>query len=134
MGLGNDQKPGVSAFDQQSVIHAKPDPLSTDYLTVKDGRSVVQIPYNEIILLEAMDDYVKIFTINRFVMTLCSLSRLEKQLPRGVFTRISRSYIVRHQAIRRIDTQQVELVNGRHLNISRTKYKQNVQTLVQLLL
>lgn len=105
-----------------------------EMLTVKDGRSLVQIPYNEIILLEAMDDYVKIVTVNRFVMTLCSLSRLEKLLPRGIFSRISRSHIVRHQAVRRINNQGVELMNGRQLTISRTKYRQNVQALVQLLL
>lgn len=117
-----------------SAIKPTSNPTSTESLTVKDGRSIVQIPYNEIILFEAMDDYVKIIMVNRFVMTLCSLSRLEKLLPRSMFSRISRSHIVRHQAVRRIDHQSVELMNGRLLNISRTKYRQNVQTLVQLLL
>ena len=132
-GLCDHVKPILSLPDQLVETAPKTEKLADTYLTVKDGRSVVRLPYGDIILLEAMDDYVKIFTDKGYTMTLCSLSQLEKRLPVGLFTRINRSFIVRHQAVRRINSQQVELVNGRHLNIGRTKFRQNVQTLVQLL-
>ena len=108
--------------------------LPTDVLTVKDGRAIVHVPFQDIILCESMDDYVKIVTASRFIMTLCSLGQIEQRLPNEMFTRVSRSCILRNKAIRRIDTNSVELSNGRQLVLSRTKYRNNVRALVQLFL
>ncbi len=68
--------------------------IEQEMITIKQGHDKIRIPLNEIIYLEALNDYTKLFTADRSYITIGALSRLLEQLPAQHFCRIHRSYAV----------------------------------------
>ncbi len=72
-----------------------------DFLFVKEGTSTVRINLNEVLYMEGLKDYIKIFTKEKTVLTLMPLKMMEGKLPSDKFVRVHRSYIV---SISKIDS------------------------------
>ena len=80
-------------------------------LTVRNGDSIVQLTTNDIVWIEAANQYVRIHTKSR-VFTVCeSLSRYSKRISDPEFFRIHRSALVNGRAVERVMKQR----NGTHL-------------------
>lgn len=79
------------------------------YLVVKSDYKLIQIPLNEILFIEGLKDYVKIYLAqdHRSVMTLMGLRMLEQYLPPSMFMRVHRSYMVNLTRIRVIERNRV---------------------------
>lgn len=75
---------------------------AADYLTVRSDYRQVRIPVADILYIEGLKDYVKIFVTDRDrpVLTQMSMKAAEAQLPADRFMRVHRSYIV---ALRHIE-------------------------------
>lgn len=89
-------------------------------ILVKQEYNNVSIPLAEIIYIEAMEGYVKIFRENG----VCTVSRMilknvGSQLPERDFIRVHRSFIVQKSKVRSFNKREVELNNGRILPIGR---------------
>lgn len=71
-------------------------------LYVRSEYSLVKIPFQEILFLETMDDYIKIHCVNKpTVLTLSSMSKIMEKLPEVEFIRVHRSFVV---ALKKIDS------------------------------
>jgi len=70
--------------------------VEDEYLFVKVEYQLVRIALNDILYLESLKDYVKVFLQNseKAILTLGSLKVLEEKLPATRFLRVHRSYIV----------------------------------------
>lgn len=68
-------------------------------LYVRENRKMVKIMLEDIIYIESLRDYVRIFTITGPVITKYSMAAMEAMLPGHAFMRVHRSFIV---AIKRI--------------------------------
>ena len=90
-----------------AVVNSRP--AAPPFLFVKEGHSLQRVLFEEIYYIEGMKDYIKIILRNRVIITYLRLSRMEDQLPAARFTRIQKSYLVRHDAIRAISGNEVEL-------------------------
>jgi len=71
-----------------------------EFVFVKDNGVLRKIPIDEIFYLEAMGDYVKVFTSQKFHIVHATLKSIEEKLPSKKFMRVHRSYIV---SINKID-------------------------------
>lgn len=71
-----------------------------DFVFIKDSGVLKKITIDDILYLEAMGDYVKLHTGQRFHVIHSTLKALEEKLP-GKFMRVHRSYIV---ALNKIDS------------------------------
>jgi len=71
-----------------------------EFVFVKDSGVLKRITIDDILYLEAMGDYVKIFTPQKFHIVHATLKSIEEKLPDSKFMRVHRSYIV---AINKID-------------------------------
>ncbi|MFC0182098.1 DNA-binding response regulator, LytR/AlgR family [Pseudarcicella hirudinis] len=71
-------------------------------LSVKEGYNHIRILQNDIVYLEAMQDYTKIVTSAKNYMTLTPLSGFMERLPASRFVRIHRSYAVSLSKVREI--------------------------------
>lgn len=87
--------------------------MSNDYLIVKSEYKLVQIPVKDILYVEGLKDYVKIYTDNgaRSVMTLMSMKLLDRYLPASQFLRVHRSYIVNTTKIKVIERNRIVFGN-----------------------
>lgn len=71
-----------------------------DNITVKVEYQNVKLPLSSIIYIEAMDNYVKINTINsRTTLSQMSMKAIEELLPSDTFFRVHKSFIVARSAI-----------------------------------
>ena len=71
-----------------------------EFLFIKDSGILKKVSADEIQYFEAMGDYVKIFTPQKFHIVHSTLKSIEEKLPPLKFMRIHRSYIV---ALNKID-------------------------------
>jgi len=70
------------------------------FVFVKDNGILKRISIDDIFFLEAMGDYVKVHTPQKFHVVHATLKSIEEKLPASKFLRVHRSYIV---AINKID-------------------------------
>lgn len=90
-----------------------PTATRNDYIIVKSEYKLVQIPVNDIIFIEGVRDYVKIYIeSDSSVLTLMNIKSLDQALPRDMFMRVHRSYIVNTSKIRVIERNRI--VFGKH--------------------
>lgn len=99
-----------------------------EYMYVKSEYKLIQISLKDILYIEGLKDYVKIYveTEARPIMSLMSLKSLEERLPTSCFLRVHRSYIVQKSKIRLIDRGRI--VFGKEYIPISDSYKQDLQT------
>ncbi|SDL12130.1 DNA-binding response regulator, LytR/AlgR family [Catalinimonas alkaloidigena] len=84
--------------------------LAPDALFVKADYKLVRIPFQDIICIEGLKDYVKIHTPEpRPILSLLSLRSLEEKLPDDRFMRVHRSFIVALDRIETINKNQIAI-------------------------
>jgi len=89
-----------------------------DYFFVKCEGKYERIMYDDVLYVEAMQNYVVIHTANRKLITYHTLSGLEEQLPKDRFLKIHKSYIAAVSKISVIDGNDV-IINQERIPISR---------------
>lgn len=99
-------------------------------LAIKDGKTLVNVACQDIILVEAMSDYVKITLPDRVLVSHQKVSTLEKMLPTPLFIRVNRSYIVNTAKIRQTDGQQIEMQSGQRVPVG-TTYRSVVNNIIR---
>lgn len=68
---------------------------NSNFLYVRSEYALIKIPFQEILYLETLDDYIKIhLTGKKPILTLMSMKKMLERLPQREFIRIHRSYIV----------------------------------------
>jgi DNA-binding LytR/AlgR family response regulator len=71
------------------------------FLFIRDSNIVRRLRIDEILYAEAMGDYVKLYTIDKFYSVHSSLKEVESKLPDSKFLRVHRSFIIQ---VGKIDT------------------------------
>lgn len=70
-----------------------------EFVFVKDNGVLKKLNVEDILYLEAMGDYVKVHTAQKFHVLHSTLKSIEEKLPPAKFIRVHRSYIVALQKI-----------------------------------
>ena len=80
---------------QQTVSVSKPE-KKQEFFFVKSEYKQIKINFSEILYIEGLKDYVKIYLKDnpKPILTLMSLKKLEEELPSNNFMRIHRSFII----------------------------------------
>ena len=90
-----------------------PAPGSTEdtkgYFFVKNGNITQKINFDDILFVEGMKDYLRIWTTKERVMTLLSFKKLEEALPSKGFKRIHKSYLISLDKIDAIERNHVKI-------------------------
>ncbi|MFV5684878.1 LytR/AlgR family response regulator transcription factor [Flavobacterium sp. GB2R13] len=81
------------------------------YIYLKFEYQLVRIAVDDIIYIESMKDYVKVFRLSedRPLLSLTSMKSLEEKLPENKFMRIHRSYIVSLDKIKSATKNSVQI-------------------------
>lgn len=88
-----------------------------EFIFIRDSNIVRRLKIEDILFAEAMGDYVKLYTAQKFFAIHTTLKTVEERLPLTKFIRVHRSYIV---AIARIDTIQdgALVINGKPVPVA----------------
>lgn len=80
-------------------------------IVVKQEYNNVVIPVDDIIYIEAMENYTKIYrrSSGSYVLSRTSMKSIFNMLPKGLFIRVHKSYIVAKKAILSYSSNQIQL-------------------------
>lgn len=79
-----------------------------EFVFIRDNGVLKKINADDILYLEAMGDYVRVYTSQRFHIVHATLKSIEEKLPASKFMRVHRSYIV---ALNKIDFIEEGVIN-----------------------
>jgi len=102
-------------------------PAQHERIVVKTGTKVKIIPVQDVIYLQADDDYVSVFTAEGSYLKNKTMNFFEQMLDPRYFVRVHRSYIIAIQQITRIDPYEKDshlaiLKSGAKIPVSKTGY------------
>lgn len=93
------------------------------FLVVKEDSNIIKIKIKDILFVEAMQNYVRIFVIKGSHLILMTLKELSRQLPENDFIQVHRSYIVQLKKVERIEREELILKEHRVPISKRSKTK-----------
>ena len=79
------------------------------FLYLRVDRKMVKVLFNDILYIEGLRDYIRIFTTSKIIITKHLLATLQEMLPSDAFLRIHRSYIVSISKIDSYNTDTIEI-------------------------
>ena len=85
------------------IEDTKPQIKVADTLFVKDKSQLVRVKLDQILWVEAMDNYSKVITKEKKILVSMFLKELYEKLPHDKFLRIHRSYVVALDKIDKIE-------------------------------
>lgn len=95
-----------------------------EYLFVKDKKNWLKVNYNQLIYIEASDNYSTLFLENDQLVITKNLKHFEEILPGSIFIRVNRSVIVNSKFISGFETKNLFL--GEKKLVVTDNYKTNV--------
>jgi DNA-binding LytR/AlgR family response regulator len=100
----------IKVKNQFEIIDNKPSGITTDdFIIVKTDYKLQQIALNDIVYIEGLKDYIKIFRqdIEKPVMSLMPMKIIEEKLPADSFMRVHRSFIVNLNKIQTVERSKI---------------------------
>ena len=93
----------------RQAYQAQHETSKLDYIFVKSDYKMVRIRLSDILYVEGLKQYLKIFTTEKMIITLDSFHHLESLLPAEHFVRIHKSFLVAVAQITALKTNTVEI-------------------------
>ena len=119
-------KAANKAHEFFTLKNAAPSTTLSEYLFVNSEYNLVKINIRDIIYIEGLKDYIKIFIANatRPIITRLSMKSIEEKLPPDRFVRVHKSFIIAIDKIISIRKGKIS-INNVHVPISE-HYKENL--------
>jgi DNA-binding LytR/AlgR family response regulator len=109
---------------------APPTNAEPDYFFIKSDSKLVKIFYDEILYIEALQNYVAVHTTTKKYITYLTFRSIEAHLPASRFIRTHKSYIVSAAKVESIEGNDIR-ISQHHIPISRTERDSVLQQLLQ---
>ncbi|PZR21312.1 MAG: DNA-binding response regulator, partial [Azospira oryzae] len=79
------------------------------FLSVKADGKIYRIPFNEILFIEGLKEYVKIVTQQKTYITLETFKNLESVLPSPAFLRVHKSFMIAKDKVQALNGGMLEI-------------------------
>lgn len=99
-----------------------------NFIFVKTENRLEKVNLRDIIFIEGMRDYRKIYTVNKRIMTLQTFTEFEKQISPKIVCRVHKSYMISIDKIESIERDNIK-IGDKLIPISDT-YKQKFYSLI----
>lgn len=106
---------------------ARKNPEENQRIVIKDGQEILILPIQDVLCIEAYDDYVKVHTANKYYLKKQTMSYYEDALAAHDLLRVHRSFLLNLQHLTRLESfeknsYQATLSNGMKVPVSRSNY------------
>ncbi|MDR1273888.1 MAG: LytTR family DNA-binding domain-containing protein [Odoribacteraceae bacterium] len=116
-------------FKSQVLLKKNKEDASTDDMYVRQGDSFKRIAWEDILYVEGMQNYLKLYFKDETLVIHQTMSSLEEILPKDAFFRIHRSFLVNISRIDTITGGRI-FIHGKELPVSRPKKEELLKTVV----
>ncbi len=106
-------------FDLLEASRGKSESPQEDYVFFKADYKIIKVNVSDIVYVESMSEYLKIYVSGETApkLVLLSMAKLLEKLPENRFVRVHRSYVVNLAHIREVSRGVVETDNGKIIPI-----------------
>lgn len=112
---------------KQTIDEVKTEP---GYFFIKSESKLVKIKYDDILFIEALQNYVSIQTTSKKYISYLTFKSIQESLPADQFIRIHKSFIVGMSKIESIEGNEIKI--GPHsLPISRTSKEEVMERILK---
>jgi DNA-binding LytR/AlgR family response regulator len=109
--------------------HRQPAASASDYIFIKADNKLVKLAYDDIIFVEALQNYVAIHTDKKFISYL-TFKSMEESLPADRFIKVHKSYLVAIDKITSIEGNEI-IAGTHHIPISRNLKEEVMERLLK---
>jgi len=81
--------------------------VADDFFFVKADRKIFKVYFNNILFIQGLKDYVVMHSENQKVITAMNIKTIYDQLPKDMFVRVSKSYVINVKYIDSVDNNTV---------------------------
>lgn len=99
------------SFTKTETAAANEEKKNDSFVYFRADRKMVKVMLQDILYIESMKDYIKVFTTGGMIITKQSISSVEAMLPEKEFIRSHRSYIVAARHIKSFTSELIEIHN-----------------------
>ncbi|SFD45807.1 LytR/AlgR family response regulator transcription factor [Flavobacterium phragmitis] len=103
--------------------------INSDRIFIKSEGKLIKILLNEILYVEAQGDYLKFVINGGSYTTLGTLKAMEEVLKLPMFFRVQRSFILNLEAVRSLNGNMIELIDGKNISVALNKKEELYQLL-----
>jgi DNA-binding LytR/AlgR family response regulator len=103
---------------------------AADHFFIKADNKLVRIAYDDILYVEALQNYVTIHTTTRKYMTYLTFKSVEDYLPGDKFIKVHKSYIVAASRIDSIEGNDIR-IGQQHIPLSRNQKEEVMDKLLK---
>lgn len=121
----------VQKIPNKNITHSLPSTVNSSFLFVRSERKMVKVALNEVLYIESVGDYLKIYLNTKTILTRETINNILQKLPEANFLRIHRSYIVSIAKIDSYTNEYIEIFN-KALPISRSFKESVLQKLAEM--
>ncbi|MBB2145291.1 response regulator [Pedobacter sp. LMG 31464] len=106
---------------KQASLNSNPNPIpeTADHFFIKETKGFTRLNYDDVIYIESMGDFSKIYTATDKHITLVNLKNLERQLP-SFFVRVHKQYIINLNQVSTITNNEIILNHNNTVPVSLT--------------
>lgn len=113
-------------------VASQPAPPAGDegHIFIKTGTMLKKIFYEEILFVEALQNYVAIHTKDKKYITYLTFKSIEDNLPAARFLKVHKSYIIQLSKVDGIEGNDI-VIGGASIPVSRTNREEIMQRILQ---
>jgi DNA-binding LytR/AlgR family response regulator len=112
-------KAAQKAFDLHTLKKGSVgEKIAEDHFFVKSDSKFEKVFFHEVTFIEGMQNYAVINTLTRKLITYLTMTSLEHQLPKELFIKVHKSYIVSIRQVKAIEGNEI-LIGSARIPISR---------------
>ncbi|WP_428741253.1 LytR/AlgR family response regulator transcription factor [Tenacibaculum sp.] len=97
------------AINSDSIQKSIQKTSENNFMFVRSDRKMTKIDFNDILYIESLGDYVKVFTSTNTIITRETISNFEEKLSKLQFLRVHRSFIVAFSKIDSYTNEYIEI-------------------------
>ncbi len=122
----------INKLSQKIISEVKDDPLretkEKSFIFLKVNKKLVKVKFEDILYIESLKDYIKVFTIVEDYIVHKSLTGITEELPKEQFLRIHRSFAIALDKIKEVEGNTVQ-INNKRIPIGR-KYLNHAKSII----
>ena len=88
------------------------------FIFLKVDKKMMKIKLNDILYIESLKDYIKVFTLTENYLVHKSMTSISEELPSDIFLRIHRSFTIAINKITSVEGNSIE-INKKRIPIGR---------------
>jgi len=120
----------LKAVEKARAFYSARQPEGVDHIFVKTGQLLKKIVYDDILFVEALENYVAIHTKDKKWVAWLTFKSLEDNLPAGRFLKVHKSYIIQLSKVDGIEGNDI-LIGAHAIPVSRANRDEIMRRILQ---